>query len=57
MIHQTWPMVTMYEACVRVIFLVPTHTWFEDQEVCKYNSTASFFRNAQWLRDFYEGLN
>lgn len=35
----------------------PYPYWFEDQEVCKYNSHGKFFRNAQWFRDFYEGLN
>ena len=35
----------------------PYLSWFEDQEVCKYNSHGKFFRNAQWFRDFYEGLN
>ena len=32
-------------------------SWFEDQEVCKYNSHGKFFRNADWLREFYDGLN
>jgi [ribosomal protein S5]-alanine N-acetyltransferase len=35
----------------------PYPSWFEDQEVCKYNSHGKLFRNAQWFRDFYDGLN
>ena len=35
----------------------PYPTWFEDQEVCKYNSHGKFSRNAQWLRDLYDNLN
>lgn len=35
----------------------PYTSWFEDQEVCKYNSHGKFFRNAQWFREFYNNLN
>ena len=35
----------------------PYPRWFENQDVCKYNSHGKFFRNDQWFRDFYEGLN
>lgn len=35
----------------------PYVTWFEDQEVCKFNSHGKFCRNAQWYRDFYDRLN
>ena len=35
----------------------PYTSWFEDQEVCKYNSHGKFFRNAQWFREFYNSLN
>lgn len=35
----------------------PYPSWFEDQEVCKYNSHGKFFRNDQWFRDFHDSLN
>ena len=35
----------------------PYPSWFEDQEVCRYNSHGKFFRNARWFRDFYDSLN
>lgn len=35
----------------------PYPSWFEDQEVCKYNSHGKFVKNADWLRSFYDGLN
>lgn len=35
----------------------PYLSWFEDQEVCKYNSHGKFVKNADWLRAFYADLN
>lgn len=35
----------------------PYPSWFEDQDVCKYNSHGSFQKNKNWFRTFYEGLN
>ena len=35
----------------------PYTSWFEDQEVCKYNSHGKYSRNAQWYRDFIDGLS
>ena len=35
----------------------PYPTWFEDQEVCKYNSHGKFARNSEWFRSFYEAAN
>ena len=32
-------------------------SWFENQEVCKYNSHGKFFKNEDWLRAFYNNLN
>lgn len=31
--------------------------WFEDQDVCKYNSHGKFVKNADWFRSFYNQLN
>jgi RimJ/RimL family protein N-acetyltransferase len=31
--------------------------WFEDQEVCKYNSHGKFFKTREYFQSFYEGLN
>lgn len=35
----------------------PYQSWFEDQEVCKYNSHGKFFKNANWFREYYDNLN
>lgn len=35
----------------------PYTSWFQDQEVCKYNSHGSFQKNSKWFHSFYEGLN
>lgn len=35
----------------------PYPTWFEDQEVCRFNSHGKFVRNAHWFRSFYDGLD
>jgi len=32
-------------------------SWFEDQEVCKYNSHGKFVKNVDWFRAFYADLN
>lgn len=31
--------------------------WFEDQEVCRFNSHGKLFRNEQYFRSFWESLN
>lgn len=35
----------------------PYQSWFEDQEVCKYNSHGKFFKNSSYFRNFLDGLN
>jgi [ribosomal protein S5]-alanine N-acetyltransferase len=35
----------------------PYSSWFEDQEVCRFNSHGKFAKNAEWFREFYRGLN
>jgi RimJ/RimL family protein N-acetyltransferase len=35
----------------------PYPSWFEDQEVCKYNSHGKFARNSDWFKAFYESAN
>jgi ribosomal-protein-alanine N-acetyltransferase len=35
----------------------PYPTWFQDQEVCKYNSHGKFPKNADYFRAFYAALN
>ncbi len=35
----------------------PYISWFEDQDVCCYNSHGKFFKTATYFRAFYEGLN
>ncbi len=35
----------------------PYQSWFEDQNVCMYNSHGKFFKNANWFRKFYDNLN
>ena len=32
-------------------------SWFENQEVCKYNLYGKLFKNTSWFREFYEHLN
>lgn len=32
-------------------------SWFEDQEVCKYNSHGKFFKTEEYLHSFYDSLN
>jgi ribosomal-protein-alanine N-acetyltransferase len=35
----------------------PYQFWFENQDVCQYNSHGKFIKNANWLREFYDNLN
>lgn len=35
----------------------PYQSWFENQEVCKYNSHGKFFKNADWFRKSFSNLN
>jgi len=35
----------------------PYPTWFEDQEICKYNSHGKYARNSDWFKSFYESAN
>ena len=35
----------------------PYPSWFEDQEVCRYNSHGKFFKTAAYFREFFNGLN
>lgn len=35
----------------------PYTSWFEDQDVCKYNSHGKFFRTQEYFRSFYDSLN
>jgi RimJ/RimL family protein N-acetyltransferase len=35
----------------------PYLSWFEDQQVCKYNSHGKFPKTADWFRAFYGELN
>ncbi len=35
----------------------PYREWFEDQEVCRFNSHGKLFRNEKYFRDFWESLN
>lgn len=35
----------------------PYPSWFEDQEVCKYNSHGKFFKTADYFRSFYGSFN
>jgi ribosomal-protein-alanine N-acetyltransferase len=32
-------------------------SWFQDQEVCKYNSHGKFFKTSQFFRNFYQSLD
>jgi len=32
-------------------------SWFEDQEVCKYNSHGNFFKTSEYFREFYKSLD
>ncbi|KZB66867.1 acetyltransferase [Thalassospira lucentensis] len=32
-------------------------SWFEDQEVCAFNSHGKTFKNKEWFRNFYLNLN
>lgn len=32
-------------------------SWFEDQEVCRYNSHGKFFRTLEYFRNFISDLN
>lgn len=32
-------------------------SWFEDQEVCKYNSHGNYPKTLDYFRSFYNGLN
>ena len=35
----------------------PYPHWFEDQEVCKYNSHGKFAKNSDWFKSFYDSAN
>ncbi len=35
----------------------PYPMWFEDQDVCKYNSHGTFAKNLDWFRAYFERLN
>lgn len=35
----------------------PYPTWFEDQEICRYNSHGKFFKNEAYFRAYFDGLN
>ena len=35
----------------------PYPTWFEDQEVCQFNSHGKFFKNKEWFRQYIVSLN
>jgi [ribosomal protein S5]-alanine N-acetyltransferase len=35
----------------------PYRGWFEDQEVCRFNSHGKLFRNEQYYRAFWDSLN
>jgi Acetyltransferases, including N-acetylases of ribosomal proteins len=35
----------------------PYPGWFEDQDVCRYNSHGKFFKTASWFRDYVASLN
>lgn len=35
----------------------PYRSWFDDQEVCTYNSHGKFPRTDAWFRAFYESLD
>ena len=35
----------------------PYPTWFEDQEICRYNSHGKFLKNEAYFRAFFDGLN
>ncbi|QWD37525.1 GNAT family N-acetyltransferase [Polynucleobacter paneuropaeus] len=32
-------------------------SWFEDQDVCKYNSHGKFFKTPEYFQEFYKSLN
>jgi [ribosomal protein S5]-alanine N-acetyltransferase len=35
----------------------PYPGWFEDQEVCRFNSHGKFFRTESWFRDYIASIN
>jgi ribosomal-protein-alanine N-acetyltransferase len=35
----------------------PYTTWFEDQDVCKYNSHGKLFKNREYFRGYLQNLN
>ena len=35
----------------------PYMSWFEDQDVCKFNSHGKFFKNENWFETFFNNLN
>ena len=32
-------------------------SWFENQDVCRFNSHGKFFKNTLWFRAYFESLN
>jgi RimJ/RimL family protein N-acetyltransferase len=35
----------------------PYMSWFEDQDVCRYNSHGKFFKNERYFQDYVSALN
>ncbi len=35
----------------------PYPLWFQDQEICRYNSHGKFFKSEQYFRDYISSLN
>lgn len=35
----------------------PYPSWFEDQEICAYNSHGKFPKTATWFREFYDSID
>ena len=35
----------------------PYPTWFEDQDVCRYNSHGKFIKNRNYFKDYFNDLN
>jgi RimJ/RimL family protein N-acetyltransferase len=35
----------------------PYRSWFEDQEICGFNSHGKFFKSRQWFLDYISSIN
>jgi ribosomal-protein-alanine N-acetyltransferase len=35
----------------------PYLSWFEDQDVCRYNSHGKFFKNRDYFKEYFQALN